>query len=100
MFRCVLFAFPVCELCLHLLLLSPLLYPLHFLCLLFLPSSRLIPFWLFFLFCFSLRALNPQYIGVTGRGISTWFVSTSGTDNHGQERFLTWIVNQTATTDS
>lgn len=41
-----------------------------------------------------------QYIGATGRNISTWFISTEKTANHGQEDFLYWITNQINDTTS
>ena len=44
--------------------------------------------------------LDVQYIGATGRNVSTWFVSISTYANHGQEDFLSWIVGQVNTTDS
>ena len=44
--------------------------------------------------------LDVQYIGATGRGVDTWFVSVSTYSNGQQEDFLSWIVSQVNTTDS
>ena len=44
--------------------------------------------------------LDVQYIMAMGRKIETWFVSTSQVANHGQEGFLTWIIDQVNRTDS
>ena len=44
--------------------------------------------------------LDVQYISATGRNVSTWFVSISTYANHGQEDFLSWVVDQVNTTDS
>ena len=44
--------------------------------------------------------LDVQYIGATGRNVSTWFVSISTYANNGQEDFLSWVVGQVNTTES
>ena len=44
--------------------------------------------------------LDVQYIGATGRGVSTWFISISKLANKGQEDFLSWITAEVNRTDS
>ena len=44
--------------------------------------------------------LDVQYIGATGRGVDTWFVSISTYSNGRQEDFLSWITGQVNTTNS
>jgi len=44
--------------------------------------------------------LDVEYIMGIAPQVPTWFVSTGGTDNNGQERFLTWIVNMSSTADA
>lgn len=44
--------------------------------------------------------LDVQYIGATGRGVDTWFISISTYSNGRQEDFLSWITGQVNTTDS
>ncbi|EDQ87539.1 uncharacterized protein MONBRDRAFT_37973 [Monosiga brevicollis MX1] len=44
--------------------------------------------------------LDVEYIGATGRGVVTWFVSTAQRANHGQEDFLTWMSGQLNDTKS
>ena len=45
-------------------------------------------------------ALDVQYIGAAGRGVSTWFVSTSTLANGGQEDFLSWVIGMLNTSDA
>ena len=45
-------------------------------------------------------SLDVQFIMSTGRGVDTWFVSTSELANHNQEGFLYWILAQVNTTNS
>ena len=44
--------------------------------------------------------LDVQYIGATGRGVSTWFISISTYSNGRQEDFLSWITSQVNNTAS
>lgn len=44
--------------------------------------------------------LDVQYISASGRGVDTWFVSTSTYSNGKQEDFLSWILTQVNSTDS
>lgn len=44
--------------------------------------------------------LDVQYISATGRGVDTWFISTSTYSNGRQEDFLSWILSQVNNTDS
>ena len=44
--------------------------------------------------------LDVQYIGATGRGVDTWFISTSTYSNGHQEDFLSWITSQVNNTAS
>ena len=44
--------------------------------------------------------LDVQYISATGRGVDTWFISTSTYSNGRQEDFLSWITSQVNNTDS
>lgn len=44
--------------------------------------------------------LDVQYISATGRGVDTWFISTSTYSNGRQEDFLSWIILQVNTTTS
>lgn len=44
--------------------------------------------------------LDVQYISATGRGVDTWFISTSTYSNGRQEDFLSWITSQVNNTMS